>query len=206
MDHVIAPLDADHAQAVAQLAVDLAAALSIPPEAAACRSPHITLASYTGLEPAPVAAVLAPVAAAIEPFTVRAHGYGVFSGDADADLSLHVVVVRTRALDELHRRVHAALGAAGADQAGTTDPSVWSPHVTVLGRGLTPRLVGRAVEVLARRPHRTWAIGVRSLMIAAPHGDPGRPPLTLTLGAAMAPAADAARQPANAGSWYDRPS
>jgi 2'-5' RNA ligase len=182
MDHVIAPLDADHARAVTRLAEDLAAALAVAPEAVSVRTPHITVASYTGLEPARAAAALGPVAAATRPFTVRAHGYGVFTGDADSDLSLYVVVVRSRALDELHGRVHASLDAAGACVAGTTHPSVWSPHVTVLDRGLTPSLLGRAIEVLAHRPHRTWSIAVASLTIASRQGDLRRRPATLALG------------------------
>lgn len=186
MDHVIAPLDADHARVVTLLADDLAAALAVVPEAVVSRSPHITVASYTGLAPARAAAALEPVTTATRPFTVRAHGYGVFTGDADTDLSLYVIVVRTRALDELHRRVHAALDGAGACLAGTTHPSVWSPHVTVLDRGLTPSLLGRAIEVLAQRPHRTWSIGVTSLRIASRHRDQRRLPAPLTLGPAPA--------------------
>jgi 2'-5' RNA ligase len=184
MDHVIAPLDADHARAVRGLAEDLAAALAVAPEAVSVRTPHITVASYTGLEPAGAAAALGPVAAATRQFTVRAHGYGIFTGDADSDLSLYVVVVRSRALDELHGRVHASLDAAGACLAGTTHASVWSPHVTVLDRGLTPSLLGRAIEVLAHRPHRTWSISVASLTIASRHGDLRHMPATLALGPA----------------------
>jgi hypothetical protein len=186
MDHVIAPLDADHARAVTLLGDDLAAALAVAPEALVSRSPHITVASYTGLEPARVAEALEPVTTATPPFAVRAHGYGVFTGDADTDLSLHVIVVRTRALDELHRRVHWALDGAGANLAGTTHPSVWSPHVTLLDRGLTPRLLGHAIEVLAQRPHRTWSIGVTSLRIASHHRDLRVLPAPLILGPAPA--------------------
>jgi 2'-5' RNA ligase len=186
MDHVIAPLDDDHARAVARLAADLAATLGLAPEAVLSRTPHVTLASYTGLDPARVAAALGPVAAATRPFTVRAHGYGIFTGDADCDLSLHVMVVRTRALDELHRRVHAALGAAGAGIAGTTRTSVWSPHITVLDRGLTPGLLAQAIEALTGRAHRTWSIGVASLTIGSGRGGLGRSSITLALGAAPA--------------------
>jgi hypothetical protein len=66
MDHVIAPLDVDHARAVTRLATDLAAALEIAPQGVAARSPHITVASYTGLEPARATAALAPVANATQ--------------------------------------------------------------------------------------------------------------------------------------------
>ena len=182
MDHVIAPLDADHARAVAQLAAQLTEGLAVAAEGVVAPAPHITVASYTGLEPRRAAAALEPVLAARPPFIVRAHGYGIFTGDADTDLSLHVIVVRTRALDELHRDVHAALGAAGACLDGTTHPDVWSPHVTVLDRGLTPHLLGRAIEVLARRPHRTWSIGVTSLAIASRHEVPTRRSAPLALG------------------------
>jgi len=166
VDHVVAPLDPDHARVVAQLSHDLAAELGIDPEGAAPRRPHITVASYVGLEPARAAAALAPALAAVAPFTVRAHGYGVFAGDTDSDLSLHVMVVRTRALDRLHRQVHRALGDAGACVAGTTDPAAWTPHITLLDRGLTPRLLGEAVEILTRRSHRTWSVRVASVTVA----------------------------------------
>ncbi len=103
MDHVIAPLDADHAAVVARLSAELAAALALVPDAAP-RRPHITLSSYTALGPAAAVAAVAPVLARVEPLVVRAHGYGVFAGDNDNDLSLHVMVVRDRSLDELHPR------------------------------------------------------------------------------------------------------
>jgi 2'-5' RNA ligase superfamily len=188
MDHVIAPLDADHTRVVAALSVDLAAALCIPPNEAVPRPPHITIASYAGLELANAAAAVAPVLAALAPFTVRAHGYGIFTGDSDTDLSLHVMVVRTRALDVLHGSVHAALGDAGARLAGTTKPSVWSPHITLLDRGLTPRLLGQAVEVLARRPHRTWSIGLETLAVVRRPFRDEIPFRVLPLGRSTAPA------------------
>jgi 2'-5' RNA ligase len=166
VDHVVAPLDPDHAGVVAQLSHDLAADLGIDPERGAPRRPHITVASYTGLEPVRAAAALAPVLAVVAPFTVRAHGYGVFAGDSDNDLSLHVMVVRTGALDDLHLRVHRSLCAAGACVAGTTGPAAWTPHITLLDRGLTPRLLGDAVEILTRRSHRTWSVPVTSVTVA----------------------------------------
>jgi 2'-5' RNA ligase len=184
VDHVIAPLDMDHARVVGQLSDDLAAALSIDLDDVALRQPHITLASYTGLEPPRAATALAPVLAVTAPFTVRAHGYGLFTGDSDTDLSLHVMVVRTKALDELHRCVTAALCGAGAHLAGTTEPRVWTPHITLLDRGLTPRLLGHAVEMLAGRPHRTWSITLESLAVTHHCADADAGPLTMELGGA----------------------
>lgn len=166
MDHVIAPLDCDHTDVVARLSRELAGELGIGPDAAV-RWPHITFTSYTSLAPADAAAALEPVLATTAPLVVRAHGYGLFTGDEDKDLSLHVMVVRDRSLDELHDAVDAALSDAGACVAGSTRASVWTPHVTLLDRGLTPRSLGQAVALLARRPHRTWAIRIGSLVVGA---------------------------------------
>jgi 2'-5' RNA ligase len=166
MDHVIARLDADHERVVTELSHELAELLAIEPTGAAQGPPHITLVSYTGLDPTPAAAALAPVVrGARRPLAVRAHGYGMFTGDRASDLSLHVMVVRTRELDRLHRRTHAALGAAGACLAGNTDPGVWTPHITLLDRGLTPAKLGRAVEALAQRSHRSWTVGLTALAV-----------------------------------------
>jgi 2'-5' RNA ligase len=174
--HLIAPLDPDHVRAVDLVTADLAGELDLAPGTLAPFSPHVTIASYTGLDPAHATHALVPAAATIRPFHVRAHGYGVFTGDADADLSLHVIVVRTRELDDLHRRTHAALCRAGACVAGTTDPGVWTPHVTLFDRGLTPALLGRAVELLARRPHRSWTIPVTALAVVSREGGTAVPP------------------------------
>ena len=188
MDHVIALPDADHERIVTRLSHELATALSIELAGAAQGPPHITLVSYTGLHPDAAARALSAVTADVAPFTVRAHGYGVFTGDEPADLSLHVMVVRTRALDELHRRIHAALAAAGARLAGITRPSVWTPHITLIDQGLTPTLLGQAIELLARRPHRRWSIAVSSLVVASRADGDGTRPCVLHLGKSAASA------------------
>jgi 2'-5' RNA ligase len=165
MDHVTALLDLDHDREVRRLTCELADSLGIDEAAVRRGRPHITLVSYTGLDAEAAVAALAPVARDLAPVWVRAHGYGVFTGDTASELSLHVMVVRTRPLDELHRRIRAALVAAGGTPDGTTDPKVWTPHITVLDRGLTPTLLGRAVELLAARPHRSWRVGIATLAV-----------------------------------------
>jgi 2'-5' RNA ligase len=184
MDHLIAPLDADHEQVFAHLASELADALAIDVPSRST-GPHITLVSYTGLAPEAAVRALAPVARATEPLRVRAHGYGLFTGDEDTDLSLHVMVVRTRALDELQHRGHVALAEAGACVDGISRPAVWTPHVTLLDHSLTPELLGRAVELLARRPHRRWTISLASMAVARRDraGTAGPTRLTIDLGA-----------------------
>lgn len=186
MDHVIALLDTDHDREVRRLTCELATTLAIDVAAVRHSQPHITLVSYTGLDPQAAVAALAPVARDLAPVSVRAHGYGVFTGDVDSELSLHVMVVRTRPLDELHRRVRAALVDAGGTPDGTTEPQVWTPHITVLDRGLSPALLGRAVELLAGRPHRSWRVGIATLAVtpreATAASVAGAHDLTLDLG------------------------
>jgi hypothetical protein len=91
VDHVIAPLD----RAVPGSSPSspwTTAALAIDREAAVPAHPHITLASFADLTAADATIALAPAVAATALFVVRAHGYGMFAGDDDVDLSLHVMV------------------------------------------------------------------------------------------------------------------
>lgn len=77
-------------------------------------APHITLVAHAGLAAPAVRRAIAHIAATTDPFTVHAHGYGFFTGSEPSDLSLHVPVARTPALNELHRRRCAARRRAGA--------------------------------------------------------------------------------------------
>lgn len=180
MEHVVVPLDHDHRRCAWELAESLGRDLGV--RRAITASPHVTIASFTGLGPDDAVDALRASVEAIEPFTVRAHGYGVFAGDAPSDLSLFVSVVRTRALDRLHHAVCGALLRAGALLDGLTADAVWSPHITLLDRRLTPPQLGRAVEILACRPHRSWSLDVASLAIISrcQHLEPS---LTVALGA-----------------------
>jgi 2'-5' RNA ligase len=157
VDHVVVPLGPDHARTVTRIGRELAVRLGLD---------VVTLVSFTGLAPDRAATVVSRAVAGVAPFTVRAHGYGVFAGDGDRDLSLYVIVVRTRDLDRLQGRVHRALSRGGAGVDGTSDPGAWTPHITVLDRGLTPRLLGDAVEILTRRPHRSWAVPIEAVSLA----------------------------------------
>jgi 2'-5' RNA ligase len=168
MGHVVVPLDAVHARNACEMAARLAAEVGEP--RAAARSPHITVVSFTGVTTGAATAAIRAATAALPPFAVRAHGYGVFAGSETSDLTLHVAVVRTADFDRLHLAVWQALERAGAALDGVTAPCVWTPHVTLLDRHLTPARLGRAVETLAGRPHRRWTIEVSSLAVVGRRG------------------------------------
>jgi 2'-5' RNA ligase len=195
VDHVVIPLDADHAAALEELVAGVAAAAgTLLPMGRS--EPHITLLAHQGLPADQVAAAVAPVAGAVRPFSVHAHGYGLFTGDEASDLSLHVPVVRDRQLDGLHRALASALTEAGAEVAGWSAPGWWSPHVTLLDRELDPAALGRAVAWLAQRHHPSWRIPVERVALTGGWRERSRPEVTFALGSALgAPEAGDAGRP-----------
>ncbi|MFC3965864.1 2'-5' RNA ligase family protein [Nocardia jiangsuensis] len=120
------------------------AAAGLPSQAAhtgASNRPHITAA---------VAAELTPEAEAalseleFEPFPITLGSPVVFG---TRRLILVRLVIPTRALLALHRRIHVAVGGApGILQ--NSEPDSWTPHVT-LARRLPPELLGAAVGLIA---------------------------------------------------------
>lgn len=182
MDHLVIPLDEPHARVLGELAGQLLAGAELD-AAGLLPTPHLTLLAFRGLDWAAAEAALAPLAAATAPFTVHAHGYGFFAAAEPAGLSLHVPVVRGARLDRLHRQACAALRCAGAEVAGWTDPEVWTPHLTVLDRGLDAERLGRAVAWLARRHHPSWRIPVDRLELTGGWPQREHPGLVLPLGA-----------------------
>jgi 2'-5' RNA ligase len=169
VDHVVIPLDRDHGAVLAVLADDLARAAGLPAPAED-RHAHVTVVSYAGLGRSAALEAARAVAADSAPLVVHAHGYGFFTGDDPTGLSLHVPVVRTALLDALHQRVCAALHRAGAQVAGWSEPDIWSPHITLVDRGLDPARLGAGAAWLARRHHPSWNIPVDRLQVI------GRPP------------------------------
>jgi 2'-5' RNA ligase superfamily protein len=173
MHHLVIPLDADHAHAVAVLGRGAAAACGVA--AAADANPHVTLLTYTGPTHEQAQASIQTVALATEPFWLHAHGYGFFTGDTPSELSLHVPVVRTAALDALHRGLRGALQRAGADIAPWSEPDLWSPHITLLDRGLDHASLGVAAGWLAHGRHPSWRIPVDRVAIVSGRRDQARP-------------------------------
>ena len=164
MDHVIAPLDAGHARVVGELAsgvANVAGISQLPIDV----NPHITLVACGGLSHDALSAAVESVVADMEPITVTAHGYGMFTGPDPLDLSLHVPVVRTRELDTLHRRLCQALHQAGAEIAGWSTPELWLPHITLVDRDLDPARIARATAWLSYRRHPSWRIPMERIAL-----------------------------------------
>lgn len=173
VDHVVAPLDRDHIEAVEALVVEAADAMGISsPERS---QPHVTVVAFRGVaRPAALAAVRAAVVD-LSPFVLRAHGFGVFARNGHSGLSLHVPVVRNGELDALHERVHTALLAVGAEVAGWSQRELWSPHITVLDRDLDASQVGAGIERLASHHHPSWHVPVDRLQLRGSWVDRDQP-------------------------------
>ena len=180
MDHLVIPLDRNHTEPLTELVRGVAAAVG---EAEVDVSePHITLVAHSGLAADVARTVTMPVVAATRPFSVRAHGYGFFTGSEPSALSLHVPVTRTPALDKLHRRICAALRRAGAEVAPWSGPTLWSPHITLLDRNLDAERLGRAAAWLAARRHPSWQIPVDRVALVGGWRERGRPGDVLRFG------------------------
>jgi 2'-5' RNA ligase len=164
MHHVVVPLDHDHVAARALLLDGLVAAagLTSPSEAV---DPHVTVVAFTDLDAGAAGDVLAEVARACEPFVMHSHGYGFFTDQDPIGLNLHVPVVRDPALSALHAAACVALEAAGATLAGWTTPPWWTPHITLVDRGLQPDSLAAGVAWLATRHHPSWRIPVERLRV-----------------------------------------
>ena len=164
VDHVVAPLDRDHIEAVEALVAEVADAMGIPdPERS---EPHVTVVAFRGVaRPAALAAVTAAVAD-LPPFVLRAHGFGVFARNGHSGLSLHVPVVRNGELDRAPRT-----GARRAGRRGGGGGRLESARAVVAAHhGARPRSrraaeVGAGIERLASRHHPSWHVPVDRLQL-----------------------------------------
>ena len=156
MDHVVIPLDEDHARALARVRRRAGAATT--------GRGHITIASFTGLDQDVALAAVRRAVAQITPFFARAHGYGFFVGEP-GDANLHVPVVRDEVLGDLHASVAGGLRGSGAALAGWMADDLWSPHITVVEGGLDGDALAAAVAGLARRHHPSWRLPVRCVLL-----------------------------------------
>jgi hypothetical protein len=180
VDHIVLPVGQDHRKAIHALMTAAGAPAGLE-GATGERDPHVSLIAYEGLSRAAVEAAIETPLRAIEPFVLHAHGYGFFTGDHPANLTLHVPVVRAEALNSLHARLWVQLRDAGADIAPWSAPDLWTPHLTLLDRALDPSALGAAVAWLARRHHPSWSIPVDRVVLTG--GWPDRTGRVILFGA-----------------------
>ncbi|MFC8047265.1 2'-5' RNA ligase family protein [Nocardia sp. NPDC057353] len=133
------------------------AAAGLPSQAAhtgASNRPHITAAVAAELPPAAEAALFE---LKFEPFPVTVGSLMVFGVKR---LVLVRLVIPTRALLDLHRAVHAAIGAAPGVPEHVA-PDSWTPHVTLAKRVPPERLGAAAGLVAADGDSPAEVVGIR---------------------------------------------
>lgn len=179
MDHIVIPIGPDHRKAIDALVAGASAAAGLASPSCG-PDPHVSLLAYDGLSRGAAEAAVEATLLATPAFVIHAHGYGFFTGDNPANLTLHVPVVRAEALDGLHARLWAQLVGAGAEVAPWSAPDLWTPHLTLLDRALDPPALGAAAAWLARRHHPSWSIPVDRVVLTG--GWPDRTGRELPLG------------------------
>lgn len=88
--------------------------------------PHVSLATFSTLEPAQLRADLQALAAGTASFTLQMSSLGVFPGGV-----LFLAPVVADALRQLHRRMHQRMAALGLASDAYYRPPRWVPHCTL---------------------------------------------------------------------------
>lgn len=103
---------------------------------------------------------LQSLAASSKPFTVRASGLGVFTGESPV---LFVRIVRSPQLSEFHARLWETLNGLGEGVIPHYHATNWIPHIT-LGMGdVTPDHLALIIQWLQNRPFR-WQMTINALL------------------------------------------
>ena len=80
------------------------------------------------------------------PITVNTTGIGIFSGPSPV---IFIPLVRTDALNALHRRIWDAIQPIGVQLSRYYAPDYWMPHITLAIHDITPQKIGNVTQKLA---------------------------------------------------------
>ncbi|WP_310392105.1 2'-5' RNA ligase family protein [Hymenobacter sp.] len=107
--------------------------------------PHLTYQLAGVKKLSSLKAVVAKVAATTEPFPAFTTGLGVFPG---AQPVIYVPVLRSDALNALHRRILAATAPLCLRTDKFSGPDCWLPHISLALHDTTPDLLGPVLRYL----------------------------------------------------------
>lgn len=124
--------------------------------------PHFTYQVSEEYDADAVSEALQRLAAQVAPFKVRTAGLGVFTA---ATPVLHVPIVRSPELDELHAEVWRGLGQEPTgDVARYYETRMWLPHVTLAQGDIGCERLAEIVRVLAARNFH-WEMEVNNISL-----------------------------------------
>ena len=107
--------------------------------------PHITYQLAGVAKRAALVEVLAKVARQTQPFAAFTTGLGVFPGPSP---TIYIPVLRSEALNALHRRILAATAPLCLRTDKFSGPDCWLPHISLALHDTTPDLLGEVLRYL----------------------------------------------------------
>ncbi len=107
--------------------------------------PHLTYQLAGVKHLAELKAALTAVAHATAPFVAHATGLGVFPGPRPV---IYIPVLRSDALNDLHRRVCLATAPLCSQTDRFSTPDLWLPHISLALHDTTPELLGPVLMYL----------------------------------------------------------
>ena len=115
----------------------------------------------------PLKDALAKVAKATEPFPAFTTGLGVFPGERPV---IYIPVLRSDALNALHRRILAATAPLCLRTDKFSGPDCWLPHISLALHDTTPHLLGPVLGYLNQETYNLKII-IDNLTILRQEGD-----------------------------------
>lgn len=129
--------------------------------------PHLTYQLAGVRKLSSLKTALANVAAATEPFPAFTTGLGVFPGERPV---IYIPVLRSDALNALHRRILAATAPLCLRTDKFSGPDCWLPHISLALHDTTPDLLGPVLGYLNQEAYNLRII-IDNLAILRQEGD-----------------------------------
>ena len=129
--------------------------------------PHLTYQLAGVRKLSSLKQVLADVAAATEPFPAFTTGLGVFPGERPV---IYIPVLRSDALNALHRRILAATAPLCLRTDKFSGPDCWLPHISLALHDTTPDLLGPVLALLNQETYNL-KITIDNLAILRQEGE-----------------------------------
>ena len=107
--------------------------------------PHLTFQLADDGKRCELKEVLAEVAAATAPFAAFTTGLGLFPGQQPV---IYIPVLRSDALNALHRRIRRAVAPLGLRADRFSEPDRWLPHISLALHDTSPGLLGPVLRYL----------------------------------------------------------
>jgi 2'-5' RNA ligase len=129
--------------------------------------PHLTYQLAGVKKLSSLKTALATVAAATVPFPAFTTGLGVFPGERPV---IYIPVLRSNALNDLHRRILAATAPLCLRTDKFSGPDCWLPHISLALHDTTPDLLGPVLGYLNQETYNLKII-IDNLAILRQDGD-----------------------------------